>query len=132
MGTWGVGPYDSDTALEFCADLEEGLRSLEQEMDLFAEADTFEDSDYAVEALTAAAMIAHKVDPGYEVYEPMATWVKENVVATPKLVRQALKIVSVATAADSELAELWRESDGYEDWISDCQKLRDVLQSGAH
>lgn len=132
MGTWDAGPFDNDTAADFCGDLDEaGLGEREGMVRgiLAVAADTAGD-DYlespdSDRAVAAAALVAAQcpggepVDSGYAPDEPLP-----DLVALRGLALQALDRVMTEP---SELLELWEGPDGAS-WRTNVCRLRDVLR----
>lgn len=63
MGTWDVGPFDNDTAADWCGGLDDAAPEAREEMVRAALAETagttdYLDSDVANEAIAAAALVA--------------------------------------------------------------------------
>ncbi|MCM4078238.1 DUF4259 domain-containing protein [Paractinoplanes hotanensis] len=67
MGTWDVGPFDNDTAADWCGDLDEAAP--EQRAGLIRDVlsrvaehgDEYLDSDEAAKAIAAAAVVASQL-----------------------------------------------------------------------
>ncbi|MEU8763163.1 DUF4259 domain-containing protein [Streptomyces sp. NPDC048659] len=133
MGTWDIGPFDNDTAADFSyrIDKAEGpdakaavllvaLREVTETGD-----DDFLDSDIAVEAIASAALIAAQCpggDPVTVSYGP-----KEPVPPLPADLRPtAVAALDRVLGPESELKELWEESDG-DQWKAVILRLRAVL-----
>lgn len=74
MGTWGTGPFDNDTAADWCGDLNEAAPArrpamIEQALTAVVEEEDYLDSDFAVEAIAAAAIVAAQQPAGPPVDE---------------------------------------------------------------
>jgi hypothetical protein len=73
MGTWDAGPFDNDTAADWCGDLDNaapGQRSAMVRSALTAvldNGDDYLDSDVAAEAIAAAALVASQLRGGTKV-----------------------------------------------------------------
>ena len=129
MGTWDVGPFDNDTAADFCGDLDEAAAgeregivrgALTRVIDTVGYLEAPE-SDVAV---AAAALVAAQcpggepADPVYGPEEPLP-----DLTGLRDLARQALDRVMTEP---SELMELWAESDG-DPWHANIRQLQNVL-----
>ncbi|MFE6748544.1 DUF4259 domain-containing protein [Kitasatospora purpeofusca] len=133
MGTWDIGHFDNDTAADFCAGLDEAAAGdregvVRRVLTLAADtgAEQYLDFDEAVEAVAAAALVASQCPDGapvtsaYGPDEPLP----EFAVDLRPIAASALDRV---LADESELAELWDESEEGPAWRRAVQELRDVL-----
>ncbi|MGW0908959.1 DUF4259 domain-containing protein [Streptomyces sp. NPDC002853] len=132
MGTWDVGPFDNDTAADFCGDLddapaEDRLGLVRAALDDAAD-DGELDADVAETAVAAAALVAAQcpggepVDPVYGPEQPIP-----DLLSLRGPAHQALERV---LAEGSEQLDLWEESDG-EPWRKGVETLRRVLRPSA-
>ncbi|MGW7088448.1 DUF4259 domain-containing protein [Streptomyces sp. NPDC054871] len=135
MGTWDFGPFDNDTAADFCGDLddapaEDRLGLVHAALDDAVGDGGALDADVAETAVAAAALVAAQcpggepVDPVYGPEQPIP-----DLLSLREPARQALgRVVSDG----SELLELWDESDG-QPWRRSVEALRRVLRApGVH
>ncbi|MFE2556099.1 DUF4259 domain-containing protein [Streptomyces sp. NPDC059352] len=131
MGTWDIGPFDSDTAADFSYRVDEAHAEKKAEVlraafrEVTATGDDYLDSDLAVEAIASAALVAAQCPGG----EPVTTAYgpKEPLPELPAELRPlAVAALDRVLEPDSELLELWEESDG-EEWKAGIRKLRAVL-----
>ncbi len=141
MGTWDVGPFDNDTAADWCGDLDRAAPA--QRGALIRDAlrrvtehgDGYLDSDIAVEAIAAAAIAASQLPGGTAIDTPYApdflleggtVEVAEDV---PALAVRALDRI---VEKDSEWHELWEEAEeSYPQALASVQSLRAVLARAA-
>lgn len=137
MGTWGIGHFDSDSAADFCGDLDdagtekrEALIDRALEAALHAGAEGFLDSDEAVEAVVAAALIAAQCPDGDPVDTPYGP--DEPVPPLDAALRaRAVRALDEVTAETSELRELWAETSELDAWLTGIGRLRGVLVAAA-
>lgn len=140
MGTWGVGSFENDTALDWVGDLvesdsitglEEAIRAAApEEPGLFRRllgskpANAYLDADIAVVALAAAAVVAVlRGAPPDGIPEELGPFLaKHRDRISPELAQQARKVV-VRIGKESELTELWAESDDGPRWLEELAKL---------
>ncbi|MEV5602308.1 DUF4259 domain-containing protein [Streptomyces sp. NPDC052299] len=129
MGTWDVGPFDNDTAADWCGGLDEAAPEAREGMVRAALTETVEtadylDSDVANEAIAAAALVAAQcpggasVDSAYGPDEPLPdlTGLREL----------ALRALDRVLTEPSEALELWEEAeDG--PWHTGINQLRGTL-----
>lgn len=120
MGTWGAGPFDNDDAGDWAFDFEgadaaTGLTMLRDALDLGAPGEAVEAPEGA-EAVAAAAVVGWLADPGSipesGYGEDAAGWVRSaGVSADADLKAAARAALERVRSEDSELAELWDETD---------------------
>jgi len=96
------------------------------------EGDEYLDADLAMEAIAAVEVIAKRLGKGTQsdVYtEKVDQWL-ETISEQPSddLLSLAKRVLERIVADDSELKELWLESDEYELWLGNIQQLNDALQ----
>src|SRR4051794_29121177 len=78
MGTWDVGPFDNDGAADWCGDLDEAAPGDRPDIvraaftTVIEESDGYLDSDVAVEAVVAAAVVASQLPGGSPLTTPYA------------------------------------------------------------
>ncbi|AXQ55327.1 MULTISPECIES: DUF4259 domain-containing protein [Streptomyces] len=131
MGTWGVGPFDSDTAADFCGEVDDvamGEREHAVRTALVRAADLPDDVELdaceAERAVAAAALVAAQC-PGGEsadsVYGP-----EEPLPDLTGLRGLAVQALGRVLTEPSELYELWAESDGGP-WVAEVRRLENVL-----
>jgi hypothetical protein len=85
-----------------------------------------------MEAIAAVEVIAKRLGKGTQsdVYtEKVDQWL-ETISEQPNdgLLSLAKRVLERIVADDSELKELWLESDEYELWLGNIQQLKDALQ----
>ena len=129
MGAWGSGSFENDDAMDWTSDLSASL-------DWSAVRDALDDvlgygpDDYlgapeAAVALAAAEVVAAALGaPAGDLPEEVTTWVathRRN--AMPEHAQDALRAVE-RVMADSELLELWDESDEASEWQANVADLR--------
>ncbi|SEF87361.1 protein of unknown function [Thermomonospora echinospora] len=131
MGTWDVGPFDNDTAADFAGRLDDlpeqerpaAIRAVLTAV--LAEQD-YLDSDYAVEAVAAAALIAAQCPGGRPVdsaYGP-----DKPVPELPADLRPlAVQAIDRILGEDSELQQLWDDGGVNRAWHDEMDGLRAVL-----
>ncbi|MYZ34135.1 MULTISPECIES: DUF4259 domain-containing protein [unclassified Streptomyces] len=132
MGTWDTGHFDNDIAADFAADLDDateaGRTDLVREALLRAIGATdYLDSDEAVVAVAAAALVAEQCPGGpavetvYGPDEPLPRFPEE-------LRALALRALDRVLADKSELRDLWVDADGEDgEWHRGIGRLRSTL-----
>lgn len=120
MGAWGTGHFDNDTALDWVCELEssEGLTALWQAVEA-AMVDEYVDSDEGAEALAAMEVIAN-LRGGVQGYLPeeAESWLKtHSAVPVPdNLLLRCREALARIAGEESELRELWAETENYGEW----------------
>ncbi|MEV7680931.1 DUF4259 domain-containing protein [Streptomyces sp. NPDC088341] len=132
MGTWDTGHFDNDTAADFAADLDDATEARRTELVREAllratAAEDYLDSDEAVVAVAAAALVAEQCPGGppvetvYGPDEPLPRFPEE-------LRALALRALDRVTADKSELRDLWADADGEDgEWHRGIARLRSTL-----
>jgi len=134
MGTWSHESFGNDTANDWAYELEDATdfsvieAALQVALD---EGDEYLDADLAMEAIAAIEVIAKRLGKGTQsdVYtEKVDQWL-ETISEQPSdgLLSLAKRVLERIVADDSELKELWLESDEYELWLGNIQQLNDAL-----
>lgn len=134
MGTWSHESFGNDTANDWAYELEDATdfsvieTALQVALD---EGDEYLDADLAMEAIAAVEVIAKRLGKGTQsdVYtEKVDQWL-ETISEQPSddLLSLAKRVLERIVADDSELKELWLESDEYELWLGNIQQLKDAL-----
>ncbi|MFJ8668224.1 DUF4259 domain-containing protein [Streptomyces sp. NPDC093600] len=129
MGTWDVGPFDNDTAADFCGELDEAaagertglIRSI-----LTRVIDTagYLEAPDSEQAVAGAALVAAQCpggEPADPVYGP-----EESLPDLTGLRDLALHALDRVMTEPSELMDLWAESDGGP-WRANIRRLQNVL-----
>lgn len=130
MGTWDVGPFDNDTAADFCGDLDEAASDKREGVIRDALTSVIDTVGYleapeSEEAIAAAALVAAQcpggepADPVYGPEEPLP-----DLTGLRDLAHRALDRVMTEP---SELMDLWAESDG-DPWRATINRLQSTLR----
>jgi hypothetical protein len=142
MGAWGVGTFDNDSALDWMHDLIESnnlnelkkkLKSFNQPsglMRFFSSKEEYIDEEQASSGLVAGEAIAALIGkPSDDLPEELIEWIQNNnfkiSIKEIELARKAIKKIK----EDSELMELWRESDEFNEWIAKLEDLERRLNN---
>ena len=130
MGTWDVGSFANDDALDWLIELqdEDDFSLLEDAFVTVIEqkGEMTDASDSAVAIAAAEVLAALLSNPPEDLPPEVIDWV--NGKAAPKdglgkLAREALVLV----LGGSELKTLWEETDEYLDWVKDVDALVERL-----
>ncbi len=113
MGTWGVGSFENDQALDFVGELEgtHDLSLIEAALDL---EDDDEDLDVAIgtDVVVASEIVAALMGkPGLDLPVGVSTWVEARRGADVSSLRpRAVDLLKTVLSDRSELRQLWDES----------------------
>lgn len=128
MGTWDIGIFDNDAALDFVAEVTAAndlspITAALQEIKSLA-GDTIA-ADIASQCLVAGEIIAALRGNKGSLPAELATWLTTSAAKT-SLTRelQTSTQTAVALVRDrSELRDLWEESDEFTDWVATVENL---------
>jgi hypothetical protein len=139
VGTWDHGPFDNDTAADWCGDL--GETDLAKWPDLIEEAlraavdeTGYLDRDIADRAIAAAAVVAAtqpNATPVDSVYAPEALTGSELPNLPGELVPLARRALVRAIAEDSEWRDLWEDAGTFPEALAVIDDLRADLGGSA-
>jgi len=133
MGAWGTGNFENDDALDWVADLEsaEDFSPLQEVLNMITESEGYLESPDCSNALAAAEVIAAIIsqdstderiqEEAYEFIEKHRGNVTDNLKA--QAISSIQKIIE-----NSELKDLWSETDEIETWLKTQNQLLTRLQ----
>jgi Domain of unknown function (DUF4259) len=135
MGTWHYGPFDNDTAADWSGDLNDAPADQREPIiraTLAAVLDNegYLDSDLAVEAIAAAAVIASQRPGGTPVttpYGPDFLLNGETLSLPADLDGLAVRALDRILADESEWRSLWEESEHYAEARAELLAIRTVF-----
>lgn len=129
MGAWGVGAFENDDASDWALDLAES-DSLSNLASAFCETtavDYLEAPESCIALAAAEVVAALRGKPVAGLPSEVANWVvSKRTRLTPELVEAALQSLQ-RVRADSELKELWEETEAYASWVSTLDDLQHRL-----
>ncbi|MEU4693044.1 DUF4259 domain-containing protein [Actinoplanes sp. NPDC023714] len=138
MGTWDFGPFDNDSAADWCGDLQDAdpARRIELIRDTLTEVlheGEYLDSHEGSAAVAAAAVIASQLPGGSPLtsaYAPDFLKAKDGALEIPAdLPPLALRALDRVAGDDSEWRDLWE--DGLPKALTALHPIRETLQSAA-
>jgi hypothetical protein len=131
MGTWSVEPFGNDDAVDWAYELEgaEDLSPIEEAIEaVLATGDQYVEAPEASVALAAIEVLARlRGAPGEKnsYTETVDNWVAHTPVKpSVELLDRAQAAIARILADNSELKELWQESDEYDAWQASMDSLR--------
>src|SRR6185369_3020631 len=130
MGAWGHRVFENDGAMDFAGSVVDGggIGAIEEIFDrvLGVGGDYLESSD-AEEALMAAEIVARiKGKPGAQAtyFNDVDGWIaKARPSVSAVLADKAKRVVTRIQGENSEMVELWQESDEFEAWKAEVSGL---------
>lgn len=117
MGAWGQGNFENDNALDYLNDVldQDELSYLHAAFDAALQGDI--DSPEACEALAAVEVLCAACGaPADDASEELLEWVEGKSDVPEELIAEGLRAIA-AVKTESELRELWEETDDFEDWL---------------
>jgi len=135
MGTWALHSFGNDDAGDLVGDLVEGadLSPAQEALERVLSTTDYLEAPEAQRGIAACEVIALVLghpSAASQAEEELTAWVAR---VRPSLgagvVSQAVQVVDRVFAPDSELRELWEESDEFKDWQADVTALRARLQA---
>jgi len=135
MGTWAVDAFGNDYAQDWAEDLHEtsNLDAVEDTLNTALDTAGELDAPFAAEALVAIEVLARLQGQGGAQTDDSATvdeWVaarKPKAKHRADLADKAARALDRILSADSELRQLWEESEHYSDWLAAVADLRTRL-----
>ena len=131
MATWDIGPYGNDFAQDWAEDLHEtsNLDAVENTLDTALDnGDDMLEAPYAAEALVAIEVIARLQghwglrDDDTEILD---LWIAEHPQrARVDLAEKAHRVIDRILSEQSELRQLWAETEHYDDWRAAVEELK--------
>ncbi len=134
MGTWSHEPFGNDSANDWAYGLEKQTdfslveKTIQNVLDNGAD---YLDVDLAVDAVAAAEVIAKALGRGTQsdaYTENVDAWLR-SISARPSanLLSKAQEALTRILGPDSELKELWEESDDFEEWELSIKALQSAI-----
>ncbi len=130
MGTWSVDAFGNDDACDWAYGLEEckDLSLIERTVDKALSNDSYLEAPDGAEALAAIEVIARLQGHWGErtAYTETADAWAEKIKLTPSasLVEKAHRVIDLVLSDQSELCELWQQSDEFDDWQNGVLDLK--------
>ncbi|MER7283767.1 DUF4259 domain-containing protein [Dactylosporangium sp. NPDC000244] len=138
MGTWDVGPFDNDTAADWCGDLHDAAPAQRPAMVRSAftavldNGDDYLDSDLAVEAIAASAIVASQLPGGAAItssYAPDFLLEGGRIEVPDDVPALAVRALNRIVGDDSEWRELWDESGEGAPALAALQQIRTTIDA---
>ncbi|WP_343731317.1 DUF4259 domain-containing protein [Duganella sp.] len=135
MGTWAVDAFGNDYAQDWAEDLHEtsNLDAVEDTLNTVLDSSAGLEAPFAAEALVALEVLARLQGKGGSRTEDSAAvdeWVDaRKAKARPRadLAEKAARAIERILSPDSELRQLWEDSEHYTAWRAAVEDLRTRL-----
>lgn len=128
MGAWGTGILENDSALDFLGELENytTLTFVKKKLQTLLNQDEIEAFE-AEEALAGIEIIKAMIIKESE-SDTILEWIDIYTKKVPEdLISLADQIIDKIVQEESEISELWKESELYEEWKSNVYTLKSQL-----
>jgi hypothetical protein len=129
MGAWGHRSFENDDALDWVIELESsGQAAIDRALTAVTdEAEDYMDACDCTRALAAAEVVAAlRGRPATDLPDAAQAWASGSPAPDDQLVAKAMDATN-RILADSELKDLWEESDGYRAWQANVEGLQSRL-----
>ena len=126
MGAWGVGSFENDHALDWVIDLEEskGIDVIESAIASIERNDGYLENWECSNAIAAAEIVAaFRGNARSDRDDEIKTWISNNPLSIDDNLRDRALNAVKRIASQSELQQLWKEVEEYEDWQKDVEGL---------
>jgi len=135
MGTWAVDAFGNDYAQDWAQDLHEtsNLDAVEDTLNTVLDSGAELEAPFAAEGLVAIEVLARlqgKGGPRTEDSASVDEWVEaRKAKARPRadLAEKAARAIERILSPESELRQLWEDSEHYADWRAAVEDLRTRL-----
>ncbi|WP_019584738.1 DUF4259 domain-containing protein [Deinococcus apachensis] len=133
MNLWGTGPFENEVGAAFAGEVvQDGAFALAEAFDVALDPDTeFLAAEEGHRTLAAAEVLAAVLtgETAGITDAALRAWIAEaDPDALQPLRETAREAVGRVLAPDSELPDLWAESEDGEAWRADVQRLLDALE----
>ena len=134
MGTWGYKNFENDTAFDYLNAFIEypDIRHIEDVFDYILEKEDFLDSEGSSVGLACAEIILNQLEPDNKENIPDEFYLDDiKLIISKELIKSAIATINKILHFDkhSELRELWIDSDSYEDWVEEQNRLLKALNN---
>ncbi|MEZ4222606.1 MAG: DUF4259 domain-containing protein [Polyangiaceae bacterium] len=135
MGTWGTNTFQTDTALDWfgeLGDVDDPLAFLEDSLTPHIAGGRL-DASSAEHVICAAEVVAAVLgQPSESLHPEVLAWASAHEdLEVAELVPQAVHALRHVLADDSELNEIWLETDAHDEWRRPVAALRRRLRRSA-
>lgn len=133
MGTWSTEVFGNDTACDWLYGLSEhdDLGFIDETLDRVFDEEDYIDASVGMEALGACEVLAQLL--GRKPHEDnqdedLDAWIeKHKWIVSDELLKKSQKVLHLILGEQSELRELWEESNLYNQWKESVIRLKEDL-----
>lgn len=135
MGAWSHEPFGNDDAQDWVDELngKKDLSYIEEALDNVLENDGYLEAPEACQAIAAVEVIAKLLGKGTQTdsYAKSADrWVESvSLKPSPAILAKARQVLIRIAGKDSELQELWQESDDLSTWQDSINALQNAVNA---
>ena len=135
MGTWALHSFANDDAGDLIGGLVDGtdLSPVQEAIGRVENAEGYLEAPEAQQGIAACevvALVLGHASAASQAEEALTAWVaRVKPSVDTGVVSQAVQVVDRVLAPNSELRELWEESEEFNDWQADVRALRARLQA---
>src|SRR5690348_617756 len=135
MGTWALHSFANDDAGDLVGGIVEGtdlarVREAIERVQSTAGYLEAPEAQRGIAACEVIALVLGHTSNASQAEDELTTWVaRVKPTADAALVSHSVQVIDRVLAPDSELHELWEESDEFQDWLADVTALRARLQA---
>lgn len=128
MGAWGFGAFENDDALDFLGDLREAGSWKSAAAEIQRIAADIADDEY-IEAPDACVLLAAGALAAHQRGRPVAQWSDDippsSFPTCPDRVVAAIAaaLPRAVRGPDSELRDLWEDTDDLKDWLKESEDI---------
>lgn len=132
MSTWGTGSFENDSAADFLVEVtEDGMVALEEAFEVILDPDLdYVEVEEGSRAVAAAEIVAAGVtgDTARVTDAGLRTWVSEQAPEDFQALQDlAVRALDRVLGDDSELQDLWSDSDELESWAGEVRRILHAL-----
>lgn len=134
MGVWSHEPFGNDTANDWAYGLEEttDLSYVEATLDkVLSQGEEYLEAPDAEEAVGAIEVLAKLLGRGSQpdsYTKKVDAWVSKVALRpSQSLLEKAQRVIACILSDDSELLDLWGDSESSEEWRASMEKLRESV-----
>lgn len=132
MGAWGMGSFENDGALDWALDFQdEGLKTLNKAFKTPSAAEYLEVDEGQIAIAAGEVVAASFGHAANDLSDELRAGIEKNrakILQKPELIGKALTSIRRAMGGDSEICELWEETENNEIWRGNVQALIDRLE----
>ncbi|MCA9552127.1 MAG: DUF4259 domain-containing protein [Myxococcales bacterium] len=123
MGAWGAGYFENDDAQDWLGELEEAGMDAIQSALLVADEEEIDAVDGARAVAAAVVVLAMAGSTVKDMPEELEAWLEEHAKRPDAQLMERAQTAMHAVFEDSELRDVWEESDDFDHWSKLMRQL---------